>query len=66
MNSLFKAIAWIGLVLTAIGPVFVFTGTIDVELNKKIMAAGMIIWFIGAIPWLGKKEIEPADTQVEI
>lgn len=66
MNPVFKAIAWIGLVLTAVGPILFYTGTIDVDLNKKIMIAGMVIWFIGAIPWLGKKEIEPADTQVEI
>ena len=66
MKSVFKTIAWIGLVLTAIGPILVFTGAMDVELNKKLMTAGMIVWFVGAVPWLGSKPIQPTDTQVEI
>ena len=66
MKTAFKAIAWIGLTATASGPILIFTGMIDVDTNKTVMFAGMIVWFIGATPWLGSNKIQPADTQVEI
>jgi hypothetical protein len=62
----FKAIAVIGLLATAIGPILVFTGTIDAAANKLVMLIGMIVWFIGGIPWLGSNKLQPTDSQVEI
>lgn len=62
----FKTIAILGLTATALGPVLVFTGTIDMETNRKLMLAGMIVWFLGATPWLGSSKLQPADTEVEI
>ncbi|MEP4079379.1 hypothetical protein [Haloferula sp.] len=61
-----KAIAILGLIATATGPILTFTGSIDVETNKKIMLAGMITWFLGATPWLGSNKLEPTDSEVEI
>lgn len=66
MNALFKSIAILGLIITAIGPILTLTGNVDVELNKKIMLTGMILWFIGGVPWLGGRKLQPADSQVEI
>lgn len=62
----FKIVAILGLLATALGPILTFTGTIDVETNKKVMLAGMIVWFLGATPWLGSNKLQPADSQVEI
>ncbi|GAA5484186.1 hypothetical protein [Haloferula sargassicola] len=62
----FKIGALVGLILTAIGPVLVFTGTLDVEKNKTIMLIGMLLWFLGATPWLGSNKLQPADKEVEI
>lgn len=66
MNAVFKTIAMVGLLLTAAGPILVFTGAIDVPTNKTLMLVGMAVWFIGAIPWLGAKPLQPSDDQVEI
>lgn len=64
--KIFKAIALGGLLLTAAGPILTFTGAVDIETNKKLMLIGMIVWFLGATPWLGSNKLQPADTQVEI
>ena len=66
MKAVTRIIAWTGLATTALGPILTFTGAIGVETNKIVMIAGMIVWFVGATPWLGAKKIQPADTQVEI
>ena len=62
----FKAIAIVGLLATALGPILMFTGSVDVDTNKTIMLAGMIVWFIGGIPWLGSNKLQPTDKEVEI
>ncbi len=64
--KVFKIIALLGLVATAAGPVLTFTGGIDVPTNKIVMLAGMVVWFIGATPWLGGRNLQPADKEVEI
>lgn len=53
MTSIIKITALVGLLLTAAGPVLTYLSVIDIEKNKLIMLIGMIIWFIGATPWLG-------------
>ena len=62
----FKILAILGLAATGIGPLLVFTGTLDVPTNKWVMLAGMIVWFVGATPWLGSDKLQPTDKQVEI
>jgi Na+/proline symporter len=62
----FKALAILGLVATGLGPLLVFTGTIDVGTNKVVMLAGMLVWFLGATPWLGSSKLQPSDREVEI
>ncbi|MFM2242893.1 MAG: hypothetical protein RLZ97_1748 [Verrucomicrobiota bacterium] len=53
MTSIIKITALVGLLLTTAGPVLTYLSVIDIEKNKLIMLIGMIIWFIGATPWLG-------------
>ena len=48
VKHIFKAIAVIGLLLTAGAPTLTFLGAIDVTLDKKLLAAGMILWFAAA------------------
>ena len=62
----FKAIAVIGLLATALGPILMFTGSIDLDTNKLVMLAGMIVWFIGGIPCLSSNKLQPTDSEVEI
>ncbi len=62
----FKIIGLLGLATTAIGPLLVFTGTLEVATNKLVMLIGMIVWFLGATPWLGTTKLQPSDKEVEI
>lgn len=66
MNVVVKIIALVGLFLTALGPILTFATSFEVSTNKGLMIIGMILWFIGATPWLGFKKLQPADTEVEI
>lgn len=54
-----KAFLWIlagvGLVLTILPPVLVFTGTINFNLHLTLMTIGMVLWF-GARIWIQSKE----------
>ena len=58
--------ALIGLLATGAGPLLVYTGSLDVETNKMVMLGGMVVWFLGATPWLGSSHLQPTDEQVEI
>ena len=42
--------------MTIVPSILVFIGKIDLETNKKIMAAGMLLWFAVTPLWMDKKE----------
>jgi len=63
MKLLYKLLALSGLLLTVAPPYLHYTGTLTEAGMKSWVLAGTVIWFIGAIPWLGKKE---ADDRVSI
>lgn len=54
MKKLMSFVALVGLALTLIPSVLVFTGSITLDLNKQLMAAGTIIWFVAAPIWFRK------------
>lgn len=64
MKALYKPLALGGLLLTLIAPILLLTGTIDLPLVKTSMAIGMVLWYLGATPWLGlgAHKSEPADS----
>jgi hypothetical protein len=62
----FKAIALGGLVLTTVAPIMMFTGAIDLDTNKTLMLIGMIVWFIGATPWLGSNKPAGSDSKSDL
>lgn len=41
--------------LTLIPSLFVFTGDINLDLHKKLMTIGTILWFIAAPIWFRKE-----------
>jgi len=61
-----KLIALIGLFITTLGPILTFANVISISQNKLVLIIGMVLWFIGATPWLGREELKPSDTEVEI
>lgn len=51
-------IAIIGLVLTILPPFLHLVSSLDEKTTFYLMAAGMVIWFGAAIPWLYAKKIK--------
>lgn len=64
MKALYKPVALGGLLLTLIAPILLLIGTTDIPLMKTLMAIGMVLWYLGATPWLGLSahKSEPADS----
>ena len=66
MKAIFKGIAIIGLVLTVAAPILAVNESIELDTTKSLMFIGMILWFVGATPWLAFNELRPSDREVEI
>ena len=67
MLNLIKLVALLGLLLTLVPPVLLFTGAIgSLDTVKAVMLIGMIVWYLAATPWLGFQKLDPADLEVEI
>ena len=58
MKIAYRIIAAAGLLLTLIPPIVYLYGNISEDRMKTLMFIGAIIWFAGAIPWLGRKQPE--------
>jgi len=56
MKLLIKFISYIGLVLTLIPSLLVFTGNISLDSCKMLMLIGTIVWFVSAPGWMNKAE----------
>lgn len=66
MHHVAKITALLGLAITVITPILTALGTIDLDRTKSIMLIGMIVWFLGATPWLAFRKLKPTDSEVEI
>jgi hypothetical protein len=47
-----------GLALTLIPSLLLFLNVLDPVQMKNYMLIGTVLWFSGAIPWLGKKKAQ--------
>lgn len=47
-----------GLALLLVPALMHFAGTMEADQMKSLMLTGTLVWFAGAIPWLGKKKEE--------
>ncbi len=56
IKILYRITAVAGLLVVFIPAILRYTGTMADGTMKNLMFAGTLIWFIGAIPWLGKKK----------
>lgn len=56
MKLLVKFISYIGLLLTLIPSLMVFTGNISLDSGKVLMLIGTIVWFVSAPGWMNKAE----------
>ncbi len=56
MKLLLKILSLIAILMTIVPSLLVFSGKMDLDTNKKIMAAGMLLWFAATPFWMDKKE----------
>jgi len=56
MKYLYPVLAITGLLLTLIPSILLYLGMLSLENMKMYMFIGAMVWFSGAIPWLGKKK----------
>lgn len=54
MKLLASIFAVLALCLTVVPSILVFYGTIENDLNKKLMMAGTLLWFVAAPIWFRK------------
>lgn len=54
MKTIIKICSYIGLGLTLVPSLLVFTGNITLELSKTLMLIGTVIWFISAPSWMNR------------
>lgn len=59
MKYLYIPMAIAGILMTLIPPLLFYFGVMIAEQMKLYMFLGAVLWFSGAIPWLGKKKLTP-------
>ena len=58
MRTVYQIIAAAGLAMVLVPSILYFTGKVEAEQMKTYVFIGTMLWFAGAIPWLGKKKKE--------
>ena len=58
MKYFYIIVAIAGLALVLIPSLLLYLGKIEAEQMKNYMFIGTLLWFSGAIPWLGKKRAQ--------
>jgi hypothetical protein len=58
MKYFYIIMAIAGLILVLFPSLFLYFGQMEVEQMKTYMFIGTLLWFSGAIPWLGKKKAQ--------
>ena len=57
MKAIYQLIALVGLLLLLIPSFLFYLDSIEEANMKLLMFIGTLLWFAGAIPWLGKKKV---------
>ncbi|MCK5067191.1 MAG: hypothetical protein KAR16_07125 [Bacteroidales bacterium] len=58
MKYFYILLAIIGLTLVLVPSLLLYFGKMEPEQMKTYMFIGTLLWFSGAIPWLGKKRVQ--------
>ena len=66
MRKILPIIALVGLALTIFPPLVHLLGDLTLKMTFILMTVGMVVWFAAATPWLGRKDLRPSDTEVQI
>lgn len=62
MKPILKAISYLGLALSLVPGLLVFTGKIDLATSKNVLIAGMLLWFLTAIFWIERTSLEDDES----
>lgn len=57
-SPIYKAIAAAGLALVLIPSILHYFDVMEMDQMKNYIFVGTVLWFAGAIPWLGRKKQE--------
>lgn len=60
MQAILKLISFLGLLLTVVPSLLVFSGTIELSFHKTLMLIGTLLWFGTAPFWMNKQKAEAA------
>jgi len=55
MKYIYPIFGIAGLLLLLVPSIMHYRGNLDIDQMKNLMFVGTVVWFAGAIPWLGKK-----------
>ncbi len=58
MRTIYKLLAASGLALVLIPSLLFYFDRMEIDQMKTFMFLGTLLWFAGAIPWLGRKKAE--------
>lgn len=57
MKMIMAVVAIVALGLTVVPSLLVFNGMIEIDLHKKLMLLGTVLWFIAAPVWFRRKRV---------
>lgn len=58
MKYFYIILAAVGLMMTLVPSILLYFNVIEIGQMKLYMAIGTLLWFAGAIPWLGQKQTQ--------
>jgi hypothetical protein len=58
MKTFYKIVAVAGLLMMLVPSLLFYFSTIENDQMKLYMGIGTLLWFAGAIPWLGRKKAQ--------
>lgn len=63
MKNILKVASFLGLALTIVPSLLVFSGVINISSHYKLMAAGFLFWFGTAPFWMKSKSLEEGEKE---
>ncbi len=58
MKKIMEIISYLALALLVAAPILFYAEKVTLELNKTLMLAATIVWFAGALCWMGREKTD--------
>ena len=56
MKRIMEVISYLALAVLVAAPLLFYMGTVTLELNKTLMLIATVVWFVGALCWMGREK----------